>query len=143
MSLPYPTKVVLPFDIATAQDMNERHANDEALANGSGLDNGAVTATKIDFDTFTPAGALDGFIEQETFTFNGVTVPANSWLNTGSAIDSKYLSGDWKIIAAEKVPSAGLYFSYLLATGAIYINSTRPANVTVTASITYIYIKLS
>jgi hypothetical protein len=47
MALPYPTKVVLPFDIATAQDMNERHANDEALANGSGLDNGAVTSDKI------------------------------------------------------------------------------------------------
>lgn len=42
MALPYPTKVVLPFDIATAQDMNERHANDVALANGSGLDDGAV-----------------------------------------------------------------------------------------------------
>lgn len=49
MALPYPTKVVLPFDIATAQDMNERHANDEALANGTGLDNGAVTPDKIDF----------------------------------------------------------------------------------------------
>ena len=52
MSLPYPTKVVLPFDIATAQDMNERHANDVALASGSGLDNDAVTADKIDFSTF-------------------------------------------------------------------------------------------
>lgn len=51
MALPYPTKVVLPFDIATAQDMNERHANDVALANGSGLDGGAVTADKLDFTT--------------------------------------------------------------------------------------------
>lgn len=42
MPLPYPTKVVLPFDIATAQDMNERHANDVALAAGTGLDPGAV-----------------------------------------------------------------------------------------------------
>ena len=46
MPLPYPTKVVLPFDIATAQDMNERHANDVALANGSGLGDGAVTPEK-------------------------------------------------------------------------------------------------
>lgn len=51
MSLPYPTKVVLPFDIATAQDMNERHANDVALASGTGLDDGAVNAAKIDFTT--------------------------------------------------------------------------------------------
>lgn len=48
MSLPYDTKVVLPFDIATAQDMNERHANDVALANGTGLNDGAVTADKLD-----------------------------------------------------------------------------------------------
>lgn len=53
MALPYPTKVVLPFDIATAQDMNERHANDVALAAGTGLDDGAVTEDKIDFTTFT------------------------------------------------------------------------------------------
>lgn len=46
MALPYPTKVVLPFDIATAQDMNERHANDVALADGTGLDDGAVTPSK-------------------------------------------------------------------------------------------------
>lgn len=46
MPLPYPTKVVLPFDIATAQDMNERHANDVALSNGTGLDDGAVTPEK-------------------------------------------------------------------------------------------------
>lgn len=47
MALPYPTKVVLPFDIATAQDMNERHANDVALAAGTGLDDGAVPAAKL------------------------------------------------------------------------------------------------
>ena len=51
MALPYPTKVVLPFDIATAQDMNERHANDVALAAGTGLNDGAVKANKIDFTT--------------------------------------------------------------------------------------------
>ena len=47
MALPYPTKVVLPFDIATAQDMNERHANDVALAAGTGLDAGAVTPDQM------------------------------------------------------------------------------------------------
>ena len=65
MALPYPTKVVLPFDIATAQDMNERHANDVALANGSGLDDGAVTADKIDISsttsvTLAPGVTMDG-----------------------------------------------------------------------------------
>lgn len=69
MPLPYPTKVILPFDIATAQDMNERHANDVALANGSGLDDGAVTtakladgavtAQKIDF---TSLGAFNAYL---------------------------------------------------------------------------------
>lgn len=51
MALPYLTKVVLPFDIATAQDMNERHANDVALAAGSGLDDSSITASKLDFTT--------------------------------------------------------------------------------------------
>lgn len=46
MPLPYPTKVVLPFDIATAQDMNERHANDVALANGTGIGDNAITPEK-------------------------------------------------------------------------------------------------
>lgn len=55
MALPYPTKVVLPFDIATAQDMNERHANDVALAAGTGLDDGAVTSSKMDLTTSVDA----------------------------------------------------------------------------------------
>src|SRR5690606_38757542 len=38
--------VVLPLDIATAQDMNERHDNDVALANGTGLNDGGVTPEK-------------------------------------------------------------------------------------------------
>ena len=60
MPLPYPTKVILPFDIATAQDMNERHANDVALANGTGLNDGSVTANKIDFTTLSTTEKIVG-----------------------------------------------------------------------------------
>lgn len=66
MALPYPTKVILPFDIATAQDMNERHANDVALANGAGLDDGAVTPDK------RSGGFKIGFIPGSTFGTTGV-----------------------------------------------------------------------
>lgn len=68
MPLPYPTKVVLPFDIATAQDMNERHANDVALANGSGLDDRAVKADNVDFTTL---GMKVGVIPGSVFSVAG------------------------------------------------------------------------
>lgn len=58
MALPYPTKVVLPFDIATAQDMNERHANDVALAAGTGLNDGAIVTSKLANNAIT-ASKLD------------------------------------------------------------------------------------
>lgn len=75
MALPYPSKVVLPFDIATAQDMNERHANDEALAAGTGLDDGAVTTAKLDDAAVTPAKRTGGYkvgvISGSTFSTTG------------------------------------------------------------------------
>lgn len=46
MALPYTMDPVSPFDIITSQAQNERIANIEALAAGSGLDDGAVTPAK-------------------------------------------------------------------------------------------------
>lgn len=52
MALPYPNKTFLPFTILTAQELNEMHANTTSLANGTGLDDGAIKSQKIDFATF-------------------------------------------------------------------------------------------
>lgn len=49
MPLPYPMPPVSPFDTITAQETNERIANIEALAAGTGLNNGAITAVKTAF----------------------------------------------------------------------------------------------
>lgn len=87
MSLPYPTKVVLPFDIATAQDMNERHANDVALAAGTGLDNLAVTTAKID-DAAVTASKIDLgslFLGTGSITTNQTTSGTTKLTLTGSS----------------------------------------------------------
>lgn len=51
MALPYPMSPVSPFDVITSQAENEKIANIESLADGTGIDDGAITATKIDFAT--------------------------------------------------------------------------------------------
>lgn len=47
MALPYTMPPVSPFDVITSQAENEKIANIEALADGTGIDNKAVTIAKI------------------------------------------------------------------------------------------------
>lgn len=51
-NLPYPGKSYTPFDILTAEELNEDVANIESLATGTGIGDGAVTSDKIDFATY-------------------------------------------------------------------------------------------
>lgn len=51
-NLPYPMSPVSPFDVITSQAENERIANIESLADGTGIGDKSVTADKIDFATF-------------------------------------------------------------------------------------------
>lgn len=53
MSLPYPSMVFVPLDILTAEEMNQIVGNIESLAAGTGLNDGAVTSSKIDSTTYT------------------------------------------------------------------------------------------
>jgi hypothetical protein len=69
-NLPYPMPPVSPFDVITSQAENERIANIESLADGTGVGDGAVTAAKIDFTTFSPT------------TSNGWTVSADGRVAT-------------------------------------------------------------
>jgi len=59
MPLPY-TKVFTPLDELPAQDLNDLQSNDTALAAGTGLDDGAVKAIKIDFTTLPTTGSYAG-----------------------------------------------------------------------------------
>lgn len=51
MALPYPMSPVSPFDVITSQAENEKIANIESLADGTGIGDGAITAGKIDWPT--------------------------------------------------------------------------------------------
>ena len=51
MSLPNPSMSFSPFAILTAAEMNDLVENDQALAAGTGLNDGAVTGTKLTDDT--------------------------------------------------------------------------------------------
>lgn len=47
MSLPYPSMTFVPLDVLTADEMNQLVANIESLADGSGLDAGAIGTSAI------------------------------------------------------------------------------------------------
>lgn len=58
MALPNPSMVFVPFDILTAEELNQMAANDQALSAGTGLTNGSVAAAKIApeaWQSWTPA----------------------------------------------------------------------------------------
>lgn len=81
-NLPYTMPNVSPFDTITAQETNERIANIKAVADGSGIGDAAVGATKINFTTFsgtttqwrtwtpTPTN-FTGVFNQAWYTLNG------------------------------------------------------------------------
>lgn len=50
-NLPYPMSPVSPFDVITSQAENEKIANIESLADGTGIGDKAITASKLDFAT--------------------------------------------------------------------------------------------
>lgn len=112
MALPYPTKVVLPFDIATAQDMNERHANDVALAAGTGLDDGAVTASKTSFGgNFTTSEVNTGFTWVDGKTIYKKTVSIGPLPNAGTKTVAHGITGVEYVISLSgfaKNPSTNL-----------------------------------
>lgn len=51
-NLPYPGKSYTPFDILTAEELNEDVANIESLATGTGQGDASISASAIDFMTF-------------------------------------------------------------------------------------------
>ena len=113
MPLPYPTKVVLPFDIATAQDMNERHANDVALADGTGLDDESVTAEKTDFGGNYSTSEVDtGFTWVDGKTIYKKTVNFGSLPNNTTKTTAHGITGVSVFISVTGIATNGsAYFS--------------------------------
>ena len=54
-NLPYPGKVYVPFDILTAQELNEDVANIESLATGTGIGDGSVSTAALAAGSVTNA----------------------------------------------------------------------------------------
>lgn len=61
-NLPYPMPPVSPFDTIKSQETNERIANIESLANGTGQGDGSITAVKTAFGgNYTTTEVNTGF----------------------------------------------------------------------------------
>ena len=99
-NLPYPGKSYTPFDILTAEELNEDVANIESLADGSGRGDGSVTTTqladqsvafsKVDWSTFGQVDANGwtdyGIVFVKAITFSGTgNITANGTLASNFA----------------------------------------------------------
>lgn len=69
-NLPYPGKVYNPFDILTAEELNEDVANIEALADGSGIGDGAISNTLLKTGAGEPGGSWTTFTPTLSGRFN-------------------------------------------------------------------------
>lgn len=73
-NLPYPGKVYNPFDVLTAEELNEDVENIESLADGSGIGDGAIPTAAIADGAVTPI-KLANFNYQ---TDNGGTISSST-----------------------------------------------------------------
>lgn len=93
MALPYPGKVYVPFDILTAQELNEDVANIESLAAGTGFNTGAIPTAALANISVTTAKINDG----------AVTAPKiadDTWNQTVNAIAyNATITGTWTRLA--------------------------------------------
>ena len=84
-NLPYAMPAVSPFDTITAQETNERIANIESLADGTGVGDGAVTGDKIDFSTMQSSTSSKTLTNTSNFATSSTTMSTkmSTTLNAG------------------------------------------------------------
>lgn len=151
MSLPYPSMTFVPLDVLTADEMNQLVANIESLADGSGLDAGAIGTSAIANSAITSELIDWSSIEEVVGSGNSIairyangwqtaikrvqgTVAANQETAFGSLYEGPTMSiGEWAspfievpfvTLSAEKGASGGDYF--LGATGNMATATTGP-----------------
>ena len=92
MALPNPAMSFSPFAILTAEEMNNLVENNQALADGSGLNTGAITTIKIGAAAVTAAK-----IDWTTILWNSTETVVG---HTGTKpVYRKYLTGFLNVIA--------------------------------------------
>lgn len=131
MPLPYPMPPVSPFDTITAQETNERIANIEALAAGTGLNNGAITAVKTAFGGnystsevntgFTYTGGQDIYKRTFTGTITQAAGSRNTMTLIASGVTNIIKSEGWISDAANATSPVGN--AWTNAAGADYLKS--------------------
>lgn len=93
MALPYSMSPVSPFDVITSQAENEKIANIESLADGTGIDDGAITASKLDSASYYTYSAVipQRGLTATAATAASVTLPgAGRYLVTASLMFNNY-----------------------------------------------------
>lgn len=102
MALPNPSMSFSPFAILTAAELNDLVENIEALSDGTGLENSAVTADKIDFTTFsgtttqwrswTPTLTnFAGTVNQARYTLVGKTCEFYIEVTQGASVSGRHI----------------------------------------------------
>ena len=91
-NLPHPGMVATPFDIYTAEEVNQHTANIESLADGSGIGDGAITASKLDWASLGIWQELGRATASTNTTKLDVSFPAHKhlkvvalWAHNGSS----------------------------------------------------------
>lgn len=106
MALPYVMPPVSPFDTITSQETNERIANIEALAAGTGLNDGVITNSKLS----TASGELGGAWSDWTPTFtnlSGGTLTYAKYTRVGNTVTFRLLY----TLAGANVSGSGVSFT--------------------------------
>lgn len=148
-NLPYPGKSYTPFDILTAEELNEDVANIESLATGTGIGDSAIpelkTIIKSSYSTSevdTGVKWVDGkSIYKKTINFGGLPnnttkVVAHGVTGISNVIDFNGISYNGTVYIPIQYPSTSLIFTYVNATN---VEITTTSNRT-TYTVTYVTI---
>jgi hypothetical protein len=97
-NLPHPGKVYNPFDILTAEELNEDVANIESLADGTGRGDESITTNQ-----YVPGSVIATTIDDEAITLDYEQLTSNTGITGTSYIDLSGLS------LTVTVPTGGRY----------------------------------
>lgn len=124
MALPHPGWSVVAFEVPTAAKWNQLGENDDALADGSGLNTGAVERANIDFTTFDKTLSSQGGSETTTST---------SYTNMSlAAVTGTYATTKVKITVGGNLYNSGAgitWFGFVISgSTSLAVSDTRAAS---------------
>ena len=99
--LPNPGMAFTPFDILLAEELNDIVENIESLSDGTGIADAAVTASKIDFTTFsgtttqwrdwtTTLTNFTGTVDRARYTITGKTCEFYIEVTQGGSVSGRH-----------------------------------------------------